>query len=874
MRRKDCQSSGKGKPMNILKLEQKSATVQTQESEHVAYIGPPKEDTKKATPKKPKLTEADQREALISILLPYCKLKGNMVIVSIPTGTHYLKPSRNQPDAVKEWAYDQFHQAHGKAPMLQAYKAACTSIGVTLLSQVMQELSAHEPSPEEDYGDYPSDSAGAFSTKERVDGHDNLYIFDGCKIGRLKTTKEGDEYPSILWDRNAFPTVHEVLDVEDASEGIQTQYDVTIAGKRHTLPLETFKSGNWYDFFPGITGVLDSSKEKLYKAVLMQVASKAPRVAAFLTTGLKEIKDAKEWVYVFPDGRFQARPGADLSTFKVRLVQEILSPEEKRVWKAFQFPTEMPSREKQQSAYNYIRDVAPRGFGLLNFSHMIGAMLYELRNANFGPAHVLVDEAPPGEGKTTLAGLFRCLVYPYQGQKPTPDSSFQDTVTSIEDDLTYRSSMPVIVDDFVMEGASETKKKEMAVSLDAFSRAVFNVKPVRKRMRSSRSGLRKQRANYIRTLPVATVEGLPEMPKSWYRRVLISKLSKDDVIKKSDGRADVVALDQMGKHAPVLQSWGHLGIIQFFLEKLEKENFDTVVRKIEGLYRQATKDIRDAVINKWAQDQHGTHLPSDWDSIGDSAACELLYFRLAMMTALKGLEVSDTDIFPHLVETVYQQLLRMEGKTPDAEGMFLFEKGVIQLFEEIRSGKIENSQRWRVDHKVTATGPLEPPQVWFAQGQAKFPAEFWGWTPEMIDITDSASDERYTPRVPQHSTVAYVDDTTIYVIDRARKELLKIIQRIPTGESIATEDDLWKQAEKEGWIVKRGKGDRRALQIVPPQGPTRVWALSLARYLAHYQDIPDEELARDEERPDNVSDFPGKTEPPPFDSDEEVSGDF
>ncbi len=868
-------------------IEQRFAMVQAQESEHIAYIGPPKEDTRKATPKKPKLTEADQREALIDMLLPYCKLKEKTVIVSIPTGTHYLKPCRNQPDAVKEWIYDQFHQAHGKAPMLQAYKAACTSIGVTLLSQVMQELAVCEPSSEEYNGDYSSSQGSAsngFKSAERVDGHDSLYIFtlhnDQHTIGRMKMVidkETGEEYETmnVLWGSNVFPTVNEVLEVEDASEGIQTQYDVTIAGTRHTLSLETFKSGNWYDFFPNITGVLDSSKEKLYKAVLMQVASKAPHVAAFLTTGLKEIKDAKEWVYVFPDGRFLTRPGVDRNTFKVRLVQEILSPEEKRVWKAFQFPTEIPSRERQQSAYNYIRDVAPRGFGLLNFSHMIGAMLFELRNASFGAAHVLVDEAPPGEGKTSLAGLFRCLVYPYQGQKPTPDSSFQDTVTSIEDDLTYRSSMPAIVDDFVMEGASETKKKEMAASLDAFSRAVFNVKPVRKRMRGSRTGLKKQRSNYIRTLPVATVEGLPEMPKSWYRRVLISKLNEGDVIKKSDGRADVVALDQMGKHAPVLQAWGHVGIIQFFLERLKKEGIDAVVKKIEMLYRQATKDIRDAVIEKWAQAQHGTALPSDWDSIGDSAACELLYFRLAMMTVFKGLEVSDTDIFPHLVETVYQQLLRMENRTPDEEGLFLFEKGVIQLFEEIRSGKIENSQRWRIDHKVTATGPIEPPQVWFAQGQGKFPIEFWGWTPEMISADDTG-DDRYAPRVPQTCTVAYIDDTTIYVIDRARKELLKIIQRLPTGNTIATEDDLWKQAEKEGWIIRRGKGDRRALQITPPQGPIRVWCLSLVKYLVHYQDIPQEELARDDGRPNNVSDFPGRSEPSPFGSemDEEVHEDF
>src|SRR5258708_3053868 len=179
-------------------LETEVTTIQAQKSGHVVLLDPPKEDhttTRKAIPKKPKLTEADQRELLISILLPYCKLKGNIVIVSIPTGTHYLKPSRNQPDAVKEWVFDQFHQAHGKAPMLQAYKAACTSIGVTLLSQVMQELSACKPSPEEGYGDYPpemTDSTDAFSSKERVDGHDNLYIFDGCKIGRLKTTKEGD----------------------------------------------------------------------------------------------------------------------------------------------------------------------------------------------------------------------------------------------------------------------------------------------------------------------------------------------------------------------------------------------------------------------------------------------------------------------------------------------------------------------------------------------------------------------------------------------------------------------------------------------------------------------------------------------------------
>ena len=608
-------------------LETEVTTVQAQRSGHVVLLDPPKEDhttTRKATPKKPKLTEADQREVLISMLLPYCKLKGTMIVVSIPTRTHYLKPPKNQQDAVKEWVFDQFHQAHGKAPMLQAYKAACTSIGVTLLSQVMQELSAHEPSPEEDYGDYPSDSEGVFSTKERVDGHDNLYIFDGCKIGRLKTTKDGDEYPSLLWDRNAFPTVHEVLDVEDASEGIQTQYDVTIAGKRHTLPLETFKSGNWYDFFPGITGVLDSSKEKLYKAVLMQVASKAPRAAAFLTTGLKKIvtaRGADEWVFVFPDGRYQARPGADLGTFKVRLANnDILSPEEKRVWQAFQFPTNIPSREKRQAAYNYTRDIAARGQGLIIFSHMIGALLYELRNASVGPAHVLVVEAPQGGGKTTLTGYARCLVYPYQGQKPTSDSAFQDTSTSIEDDLTYRASMPVFVDDFVMKGASETKKREMAVSLDAFSRAVFNVKPVRKRMRASRTGLRKQRANYIRTLPVATVEGLPEMPESWFRRVLIAMIGKDEMIKNSEGRADVVALDQMGVHAPVLQSWGHLGLIQFFLEKLVGEGFETVVKKIETLYRQAAKDIREAVINKWAQDQHGNPLPSDWHSIGDSAA--------------------------------------------------------------------------------------------------------------------------------------------------------------------------------------------------------------------------------------------------------------
>jgi hypothetical protein len=137
-------------------------------------------------------------------------------------------------------------------------------------------------------------------------------------------------------------------------------------------------------------------------------------------------------------------------------------------------------------------------------------------------------------------------------------------------------------------------------------------------------------------------------------------------------------------------------------------------------------------------------------------------------------------------------------------------------------------------------------------------------------------DEDHPPRVPSFCIVGYIDDTTIYLADRARKELLKIIQKLPGGENIASEKALGELAEKEGWITQTQRGDirRRALKIVPPQGPTMVWALSLVKFLAHYQDIPDEELSDTSDRPENVSDFPRKEEPTFTDFDEVVNEDF
>lgn len=854
-------------------LEQEIATIQTQESVAVISL------------KKEKLTEVEQKNILIEMISPHAEISGNTIAVNLPTGLHALKPCRNQDDIVKMWVFDQYHKLHGRNPLLQSYKAACNAITVSLRADQMaelEELQKYAPISDDETCKSPSNN---FVKAERVDGHDNLYIFTlrngKGTIGRLKTkydknTDTETEEMTPLWGPDTFPAVHEVLDVEDAAEGTQTHYDVTIAGRRHTLPLETFKSGNWYDYFPGITGVLDSSKEKSYKAAMMQVASKAPRVAAFETTGLKKIVTAKgtdEWVFVLPDGRFITRSGADLSTFKVRMVHDILTPQEKRVWEGFQLPTELPSKDKRQAAYNYVRDIASRGQGLVILSHMIGASLYDMRDANFGPTHSLIVKAPPGAGKTTLSGFARSIIYPFQGEKPTPDASFQDTVTSIEDDLTYRSSMPVIVDDLVIQGASETKKKEMGTSLDAFSRASFNVKPMRKRMRSSRSGLKKQRANYVLTLPTVTVEGIPEVPKSWYRRVLIVEIEGAEIVKEAMGRTDVVSLDQMGQYASTLQGWGHIGIIQFFLERLVAEGLDRITKKFEALHRQAIKDIQEAVIAKWDSEQQGNKLPDDWNSIGKSAAYDLFYFRLFRMVACRDIETSDSDIFPHLVDIVYRQMLHMEGRIQDEEGLFTFEKAVLSFFEEIKAGRIENSQRWRVDHKVTATGPIEPPQVWYPNKKGKFPFDFWGWTPDMVGLDDSSEsedgNEKYKPRPRESFPIAYIDDTTIYVTERARKELLKIVQKLPEGEGVTSEKALGELAEKEGWITKRESSKSRALKIVPPQGPTRVWALSLAKFLAHYQDISEEEISSTDDRPENVSDFTRKTE-----LDEEVHEDF
>ena len=51
------------------------------------------------------------------------------------------------------------------------------------------------------------------------------------------------------------------------------------------------------------------------------------------------------------------------------------------------------------------------------------------------------------------------------------------------------------------------------------------------------------------------------------------------------------------------------------------------------------------------------------------------------MTIFRDLETSDNDIFPHLVALVYHQLLRMENRIPDEDGLMLFDKGVISLLK-------------------------------------------------------------------------------------------------------------------------------------------------------------------------------------------------
>src|SRR5205823_4588403 len=135
------------------------------------------------------------------------------------------------------------------------------------------------------------------------------------------------------------------------------------------------------------------------------------------------------------------------------------------------------------------------------------------------------------------------------------------------------------------------------------------------------------------------------------------------------------------------------------------------------------------------------------------------------------------DIFPHLLDMAYKQLLRMERRAPDEEGLHLFERALLTLMDSISSGKSTAGGQWKLDHNATKTGKEEPPNVTTKSGYV-FPRTHFGW------YEDNAANLEHPPRT---ITVGYIDGPTVerrmlYITQDARKELLILVSKLPGGE--------------------------------------------------------------------------------------------
>jgi hypothetical protein len=681
-------------------------------------------------------------------------------------------------------------------------------------------------------------------TRLKVAGTSSLYVTE-LGIGLIRQSKEGDESWVELWSKDQTPHVHRRLQVHDAYEGCHTMYDMSIGSTRHTIPVGFLTSGKWRDLYPDIQGILSTKGHGQFVDAISTIAQQSPLVHAPQTSGFLNLGDetARDYIYLLPDGRYITANGDICKDERVSLAQDVLSPQQKDLWEDFTIPQSCPPAQ-QQAYFQFLRELGPKTVAIVG--HGIRALTSDIRTAQWGAAHTMTILGDPGTGKTAQAAMGRGLS-PYR-EKPLADGSYEDTVTSIEDQLAGFRSFPTIVDDLTRQKcATPALAQSEGMKADRLARAVHDERPPRKRMTAS---MQRQKSNMLRTCFYNTWETVPSVPLSFWRRTVLLSVNHNDIRIAPDGSGSA-SLADIETHWDA-QVYTYYQLIVQALRELNTRGMQKVADTHRELFRKLEISLRDKALQAWEKAYPGIDVPHEYHNLIKLYAHELLGIRILERSSNERLY---DFVLPTLLDALVAQFARMAGIMQDEEGYHLFERAFIQFMEEIAQGKRVDGYIWRIDRNVSAKGDMEAPRVTAKNG--------YKLSPNMFGHMENASD------FLMFKTVAYVDDSEkaegayIYLTQEARKALLAIMIKLPGGQDITSEIALGKLAEVEGWVPPhmRESSRQRTFKINPPGGAVRVWAIPLEKFLAHFNDLePDEQP---EEYPDNLTQFRPPREPVP-----------
>lgn len=615
--------------------------------------------------------------------------------------------------------------------------------------------------------------------KERVQGHTNLYIVPGVGICMVHADREGNETITHVWD--TLPIVHTRYVVPTALSGYETQYDLQIGNDRAIVSIDELKRGNWISKYPGVSGVLSSSKHGQYIDAISQIAIKSPIKHGYEATGWYNIGDENkpEWVYLLHDGRYISSDGSvhAANTGNVELRKQLLTDGELSLWSTYQVPV-TSTVEAHKEALSFLTQLTSKYQALLLLGHAAIAMLYDVRNGSYGTSHSLALVGKPGSGKTSLAAFSRCLVYPYK-RKPFSDATYEDTLAAIEFNLADRKSVPIIVDDLPeRDYSSQGKKQEYINKADSLIRATYNESPVKKRMTSK---LQHQKANIVATLPIHTWEVVPDVGISCLRRVLILTLD-DGEIATDTTPATPTALDQIHQHVAAIHNIGYR-LAVFTAKMLEKHGKDGLASKLFIKQAEYEKRIRASIIEKWANLRDGEKIPDTWASIAEIASYELVGLWLVDQVTLFDSNLVEL-VYDSLVDAVYCNVLRMAGTSVDEAGFTPIELALQSVFTTIADNQAHNGSTWVVEQYTTKAETVKPTAI--RPDGNKIPYTQWGKA--------THSDNTLT--------IAYIDEQVTYLTRHFREAFKSEYNQLPGVKPLTSDKAITQLLDNSGWLVR------------------------------------------------------------------------
>ena len=360
--------------------------------------------------------------------------------------------------------------------------------------------------------------------------------FDAGTIIRLRASGGVDCYAPL-------PNVVCREECADGEPKQRQTYRVRIGDVEASLTTADLLDEGWIDRFPDLGGVSDKPVRTLYADVIRFLGSNE-RVAEVVRTRKRtgfheEIIDGnKIYGYLAPDAFIAGK-----THWPYPLVWRGTEGQQLRS------PISIPPAKAVRDFIIEVLKISPDGQLLICIIAQVCSVLNYIRPENYQAGFLLFLYGEPGSGKTSIASAARSGYYPAYDYRAF-DFSFRNTQTSLEIALDKLRHIPCVIDD-LRQGTSEPPA-EFARKLKALidiSHAAYDRRQIRGR---ANRNLEEGQSNYIKTIPMATSEVMPQTDDSFYRRIIALKLERGAVAMCSAGQK--LGLDHISKRHSLLKS--------------------------------------------------------------------------------------------------------------------------------------------------------------------------------------------------------------------------------------------------------------------------------------------------------------------------------